>query len=477
MPRFFSIKARLSAGAATLVLQVVILLILIRGLDLESGSYAADVAAEVGFLLATALVFAGWAVAGPGVGWIAIGLTLTTIASSHRIVPGLVNGVGLILPAIAAVRYRARLLALHNRRRRALEEGTDQLRELEMATEQTRSKLEALGCRVARTPALRRACQALGSTLETDEVRYVTVREAATVLHVAERAVLLLKNGQEGELAVCAAYPVLDVQQPQAARAQEADRFVFERGKSYLCPRTSGDIFRFTDDEPGPVASFASAPVWLHGSLASHDGSRHCVGVLRVTSAKENAFTRRDIEALNIVATLAGMSMQNASLYEQCKRLAIHDQATGLHTPDYFAERLREEFNRSAREKAPLSLWLARIDGLDAYRRRWGGDEADRLLRQIAQRLRATSQSGDLLVRYDDAVIGALRQTDHANACAWADRVRDDIEQAQLGADRGPAPLTLRTGVATSPDHGAKADEIVAHAQEAIEQAGTGHAC
>ena len=473
-------KAQARVGVSALVCQAAMLWLFTRGLHLETTSYLAKLVGGGGFLAAGVAVFPAWAVGGPLFGVPAVALALGVNASTQETGLALVKAISLILPVGAAIAHRRNLLEIQNRQRRTQEEITDELARLEDGTAQKQARLAALGSRVDRAPLLRRACQALGAALEVDQVEQVIVREAVTVLENAQGALVFLVSDDPFAPTLRAVYP-LGVNGPlKACPTQEADRFVFERGKPYLCSRTSADIFRFSQDEPGPVASFASAPIWVGSSSDAPEGQRRCVGVLRVTSPYDDALGRSDMEMLNIIATLAGMSLQNAYLYHRCKELAITDTLTELYSPYYFRERFNEELTRSAREHASLSFLMMDIDNFKAYNDTYGHPAGDSVLQQIAHVLKSQSQSGDILVRYGGEEFVAFRQTDYAGAKQWAESIRAAVAQAQIGTDVGSPPITMSLGVGAYPTNGVEMEEIIEYADKAMyraKEAGKNQVC
>lgn len=471
MQNVFSRKAQALVGVSVLVCQAAMLWLFTQEFRLGSTSYLAKVVGGGGFLAAAVAVFPAWAVGGPLFGAPAVALALGVNACTHGTGWALIKALSLILPVGASVIYRNDLLKIQNRDRRAQEEIADELAGLEDDTRQKEARLAGLERAVARAPLLRKACQALGSVLEMEDVQNVTVREAVAVLGEAQAALLFLMDDESFALTLRAVYPAAEGKPLGACSVQEADRFVFERGKPYLCSRTSADIFRFSEDEPGPVASFASAPIWVGDSPDGLEGQRRCAGVLRVTSPHDNTLARGDMEMLNIIATLAGMSLQNARLYHRCKELAITDTLTGLYSPYYFRERFSEELTRSAREHAPLSFLMMDIDNFKAYNDTHGHPAGDRVLQRIAHVLRSQSQSGDILVRYGGEEFAAFRQTDYDSAKEWAESLRAAVEAAQLGAAVGSPPITISVGVSAYPTNGVEIEEVIEYADKAMYRA------
>ncbi len=478
MRQLFSPRVQHLTGASCLALLAALLVFFAKEFQPDTKAYEGAIVSAGGFLAAAVLVFAAWACAGPVYGVASVGLALAIAAASYGELFDAVKAATLAAPVAAAAHFRSRVREMVQSYEVREERLDAELAELRKATAEKEARRRSYEQRAARLPRLRQACQALGASLDPAAARRVAVKEVAGVLDNAERVLLFL--AQEGELRVAAAYPTLSPERLQACQAQEADRFVFENVKPYLCPRVSGDVYRFTESEPGKPASFAATPLCDHVSVREGDSQRPCVGVLRVTSSQPDAFGRADLDMLNVVGALAGMALQNAELYHRCKMLAITDALTGLSARWYFQERFVEELARSRREQASLAFLMIDIDNFKAYNDTYGHSAGDEVLRDLADVLRRHSEIGDLLARYGGEEFAAVRQTDYESALAWAESLRAGVEQARLGSQADAPRLTISIGVSAAPQHGERPDELIAYADKAMyraKQAGKNRVC
>ncbi len=71
------------------------------------------------------------------------------------------------------------------------------------------------------------------------------------------------------------------------------------------------------------------------------------LGVLRASSRATHAFSSDDLHVLDIIASLAAVTLRNRLLYDRMEELSIRDSMTGLYLNRYFQERLREETARA----------------------------------------------------------------------------------------------------------------------------------
>jgi diguanylate cyclase (GGDEF)-like protein len=126
------------------------------------------------------------------------------------------------------------------------------------------------------------------------------------------------------------------------------------------------------------------------------------------------------------------------------------DFLTGTITRRQIDKAVTQEWLRSARTAAPLTLLIADIDGFSAYNAEFGEDKGDVCLRLVADALRAsTHRTPDLLARYAGGQFALLLpETGVAGGRAVAQRAIESVESLQLmhatslGCDR----VSLRVG-------------------------------
>jgi len=146
-------------------------------------------------------------------------------------------------------------------------------------------------------------------------------------------------------------------------------------------------------------------------------------------------------------------------------RLALTDPLTGLGNHRHFHERLQHELTQAEHDGLTLTLCLIDIDDFKRVNDRHGHPIGDRVLEQVASRLRQGGESfrlgGDefavLLPRLDERAAVAV-------ARAIVKRVRK-VEIEQVGR------VTVSAGVAAYPAQGVSRDELVRVADRALYRA------
>jgi diguanylate cyclase (GGDEF)-like protein len=85
---------------------------------------------------------------------------------------------------------------------------------------------------------------------------------------------------------------------------------------------------------------------------------------------------------------------------DELRRLSMTDALTGLANRHAFQVRLREEWRRSRRYRAPLALLLIDVDGLKQVNDEQGHEAGDRVLRDVAGAIRHTLRGTDTGARW-----------------------------------------------------------------------------
>ncbi len=185
--------------------------------------------------------------------------------------------------------------------------------------------------------------------------------------------------------------------------------------------------------------------------LQDRNGS--IVGVLELLNAlgEDGATVPFDPEyekLIRALASQAAIAIRNARLED----LSVKDALTDLFNRRYFALRLDEEAKRGARFGHPLSLVYIDLDDFQKLNEGKGRPAGDEVLKEVA--------------RHDDFA-AILANTPKAGAMSYAERIRGVIEQHPF--PQGPVTATL--GVAAFPADAATAEDLMAKAEHALNEA------
>ena len=190
----------------------------------------------------------------------------------------------------------------------------------------------------------------------------------------------------------------------------------------------------------GRVLQRVTMPQWSHGREVG-----------RVYSFRD--ITMRLHARLNAPATLAS----------RC------DVLTGLPTRSALADRVEFAVALAQRDQSPFALLFANLDRFKQVNDTWGRDFGDRVLVDVAERLRGSLRQVDMVVRVgSDEFVILVHQADAAGAEAAAQRVLDIMQQPFVHGGL-EFTLTCSIGIALYPQHGTGLDELMRHADAAMQ--------
>ena len=290
------------------------------------------------------------------------------------------------------------------------------------------ARLEAERRRAARAAhdrALVRAARALNMSLELQEVLRTLAREAALAVG-ADLTGVYLGNGQDGGVATAGHGVPDEWHGMRIAPGEGAAGQVLRSGTTYATNDYQRDARLPGHEIMTRFRTAIAVPmVWneeLKGALS--------VGWTGMRQIEED--DRRTLEA---IADLATVACHNAESYRQVQHAARTDALTGLLNHGAMQVRVREEIARARREGTALSFVIIDLDDFKRVNDVRGHQAGDELLRRVASVLQAELRPYDLVARYGgDEFVLLLPGSDEADARAVADRVRDAVIRAHVGA-------------------------------------------
>jgi diguanylate cyclase (GGDEF)-like protein len=152
--------------------------------------------------------------------------------------------------------------------------------------------------------------------------------------------------------------------------------------------------------------------------------------------------------------------------------LAHHDPLTGLCNRAAFALSLDRQLSEQARDRTPFALFGIDLDRFKAVNDTLGHPFGDKLLRRVADRLRAAVREGDVVARIggDEFCILLTGPVTSANAAALAGRVVEMLRRPFL-LDGEIVGIGASVGVALAPQDGTNSVALMKRADLALYRA------
>jgi diguanylate cyclase (GGDEF)-like protein/putative nucleotidyltransferase with HDIG domain len=165
-----------------------------------------------------------------------------------------------------------------------------------------------------------------------------------------------------------------------------------------------------------------------------------------------------------LAGPLVAISLYQRSTHKALNaiRLALTDPLTGLGNHRHFHERLQRELAQADEHGGMVSLCFLDIDDFKRINDQFGHPAGDRVLSQIASRLR---QGGESFRLGGDEFAVLLVGMDEQLALATTQSIVQRIAETELGK---AGAITVSAGVATFPQHGRERDSLIRLADGAL---------
>ena len=180
------------------------------------------------------------------------------------------------------------------------------------------------------------------------------------------------------------------------------------------------------------------------------------------------------------MAQIAGATILSATLVVRSRELRLlstRDRFTGLLNRAVFNEQLEREVAFSRREGGRFAVAMADIDHFKRFNDTYGHAGGDQALRLVAATLRGTCRESDVVARYGGEefalILPAVRS---GRAQDLLERFRRVVSATpiHLSGRVRPVSVTISIGVASFPEDGITAAQMLACADERLYEAKDG---
>ena len=223
--------------------------------------------------------------------------------------------------------------------------------------------------------------------------------------------------------------------------------------KAHLDPRV-----RLVPGTPNEPEALIAVPLVARGQL------KGTLNIYRV--GEDAAFSDEEFLLAKRFGDAAALAIDNAHIRARLEHQAETDALTGLYNHRAFHDRLRQALVTASVAHDTVAVLMLDLDDFKKVNDVYGHGVGDQLLVQVADVLRTTVRTNDVVCRVggeEFAVI--LSSGDLRSSTALAERIGDELAKLQADA---LGRLTVSTGIALGPEHAANPRELVACAEAAM---------
>jgi len=149
----------------------------------------------------------------------------------------------------------------------------------------------------------------------------------------------------------------------------------------------------------------------------------------------------------------------------------MYDSLTDVYSRTYVLEALADRLAEFRRDEKPLAVALLDLDDFKAINDTWGHQVGDRVLREAAAAIQASTREHDVLGRYGgEEFLLVLSGTTGELAVAIAERIRTGLGRHRFRVEGRELGATVSIGV-TAAERGDSVADLIGRADRAVYQA------
>lgn len=299
-----------------------------------------------------------------------------------------------------------------------------------------------------------------------DDVLSHIVKTAASLTQ-ADAASMRLFNIKNGFLEVKAGVGLSPafMAQPHLALGEGIIGKVVETSTAYKCSNVRMD--------PDCCNKDLAAQEGINAILSVPLKNREkAIGSLSVYRRSQQEFTDAELLLMSIFAAQAVEAVEKTEQVEQLQRQASYDSLTGIYNRRFILARIDEELKRAQRHQRHLSIAFIDLDDFKKFNDSHGHLLGDKLLKDFCLLMMEELRQNDFLGRVGgEEFILVTPETDKKGAMTISRKLLDRIQNHEfLGKHGGVSGLSFSAGIASFPDNGQLAEDLIRLADETMYQ-------
>jgi len=219
------------------------------------------------------------------------------------------------------------------------------------------------------------------------------------------------------------------------------------------------------------LGSLGGEPVWWAYTQSVRSGHDRHQGVLALISQATILLEPEQQARLDAAAQLAGLVIDRYESQRTLERQALHDPLTGLPNRTHFGQELEGITEAALQHQTQVAVGMLDLDRFKLINDTLGHSAGDRLLQQVAVRLRHAMRPGDLLARMggDEFLLAFMGVTTPLQVEHLANRLIVSLEQP-FSLDGQEVFIRSSVGFTLFPEAGVTPELLLQQADAAMYQ-------
>jgi diguanylate cyclase (GGDEF)-like protein/putative nucleotidyltransferase with HDIG domain len=315
----------------------------------------------------------------------------------------------------------------------------------------------------AEVAALYEMAQTFSASLDVQDVVTLTVNRLGRMIPFTTCAVYLRQQDDSALAAYTFGSNAEQIRGRSLAAGRGIAGWVVINGRPMNNTDPMLDLNEFLDNNETGYRTAAVFPLTEGGET---------IGALALYTSELDSYNNDHLHLLESVSRLASTALQHAMLHEQTQASALTDALTGLPNGRALYAQFEQQLADARAESAPLTVLCFNVVGLRAVNESYGYQAGDRMLAEVAGRLRhAVGEAGMLSRIAGNDFICLPKDCSRAQAIHLGEQAQDQISSFHLEVrPEQYAQVGLSFGVAESPTDGESIDELLFAAALATRQ-------
>jgi diguanylate cyclase (GGDEF)-like protein len=310
---------------------------------------------------------------------------------------------------------------------------------------------------------LSRIAKEINSELEIDKLLFLIIHKAGELTKSPAGGIILRDEDQVYRIKATNGMPKIFWEKEISPEAGLLG-MVFTEKKTIFDKRLASDP---TTDHQCDLEHYRFAiasPIWRKGEI---------LGLIFLLRGRQTSgYTKDDKLILETLSEHAASAVSNAKQFKITTTLSLNDYLTGVGNLRFFYQQIEHTFTVAERYQQPFSLMIVDSDSLKQVNDQYGNAQGFRHIKELAEILKNTTRSSDLIARYDrDMFMIILPQTNLPETLKIAERIHMNVAKAPLSINGLLINTTVCIGLATYPTHADSVQSLITAVEAALHKA------